>query len=217
MLANNALAQNAFTCISPISIKEKTNLLEEVAANFNALSSLKADFEQNSILLGFSQSNSSKGQLIFKKIGMMDWHYISPEEQRFITDGKTVWFYQKALNQVTISNFKNTFSTDLPVSFLLGLSSLDKEFKLKSTCMTYLGQVLKLEPVKQDPNLSKFELVVDSNSKSPLAVKVTDVGGNDTEIILKNVRRDINIDNAKFEYRIPRGVDVINNNTANSS
>ena len=143
---------------------------------------------------------------------MMDWHYITPEEQRFVTDGNTVWFYQKALNQVTISNFKNTFSTDLPVSFLLGLSSIDKEFRLLSACKSDLGLALKLEPMKKDPNLSKFELVVDSITKSPMAVKITDVGGNDTEIILKNVKRNIEVEKKNFEYQIPRGVDVINNN-----
>ena len=126
---SSALSQTAFTCVGQdsgqINIDEK-NILSEVAKDFNSISSLKADFLQSSVLLGFNHSQSSEGRLIFKKVGMMDWHYISPEEQRFVTDGNTVWFYQKALNQVTISNFKNTFSTDLPVSFLLGLSSIDK-------------------------------------------------------------------------------------------
>ncbi len=212
VFASNALSQTAFTCLEQNSSQESQNILSKVAKDFNSISSLKADFEQRSVLLGFNHSQASEGKLVFKKVGMMDWHYISPEEQRFVTDGQAVWFYQKALNQVTISNFKNTFSTDLPVSFLLGLSSIDKEFKLISACKSELGLVLKLNPNEKDPNLSKFELVVDAITKSPLAVKITDVGGNDTEIILKNVKRNVEVESKSFKYEIPRGVDVINNN-----
>ncbi len=209
IFCSSAFAQSAFTCSEEYS--NEAGLLSSVTKKFDSISSLKADFEQRSILLGFNQSQSSKGQLVFKKVGMMDWHYLSPEEQRFITDGKTVWFYQKALNQVAVTNFKNTFSTDLPVSFLLGLSSLDKEFNLVSACKSHLGLVLKLNPIKKDPNLSKFELVVDVENQYPQAVKITDVGGNDTEIILRNVERNSDVDSKRFQYQIPRGVDVIQN------
>lgn len=203
----NAFAEDFFKCGKPINNGQAK--LKLAASNFSQISSLQAKFEQHSLLLGFNQSANSKGSLVFKRQGRMDWEYFEPEEQRFVTDGKTVWFYQKSLNQVTILPFKESFSSDLPVSFLMGLSDLDSSFKLKRACSSPYGWLFELEPKSSDPTLSRFLLLMDKNEKTPKAVKITDVGGNDTEIVLDQMQTEVELPDERFAYQIPKGVDII--------
>lgn len=209
--SSTAFAADYFSCAKPVS--NGLAKLKLVADNFSKISSFQGKFEQHSVLLGFNQSANSKGNLVFKRQGRMDWEYFEPEEQRFVTDGKTVWFYQKSLNQVTVSPFKESFSSDLPVSFLMGLSDLDNSFKLKRACSSTFGWLFELEPKSADPTLSRFLLLMDKNEKTPKAVKITDVGGNDTEIVLDQLETEVELPDERFSYQIPKGVDVIDRRT----
>lgn len=200
-------ADNLFVCEK--SDSHGIAKLKEIAHNFSKILSIKAGFEQKSLLLGLNQSADSKGSLVFKKPGKMDWEYLEPEEQRFVTDSKLVWFYQNSLNQVTIAPFQESFSSDLPVSFLMGISELDTSFKVIKSCLTKNGWVFELEPKLPDQTLSKFMLLWDKNEKTPRAVKMTDIGGNETEIILKDVQTDVELPDERFAYVIPKGVDII--------
>lgn len=208
---SNALAQNYFSCAK--SSPQGAAKLKQVAENFSKISSIKATFEQKSILLGLRHSANSKGTLVFKRPGKMDWEYLDPEQQRFVTDSKTVWFYQNSLNQVTIAAFKESFNSELPVSFLMGISDLNTSFKIAKSCSTSNGWVFELEPKLPDPSLSRFVLLWDKNEKTPKAVKMTDVGGNDTEIILNDIQTDVELSDERFAYVIPKGVDIIDRRT----
>ena len=77
-MISSANAESLFDCSN--QIPNAKNLLRTVATKFNSIPSIKADFEQSSLLLGFNQTASSKGKLVFKKVGMMDWHYILKQE-----------------------------------------------------------------------------------------------------------------------------------------
>lgn len=203
----DAHAEGYFTCTK--SNSQGAAKLKQVAGNFSKISSLKANFEQKSLLLGLNQAASSKGTLVFKKPGKMDWEYLEPEQQKFVTDSKTVWFYQQSLNQVTIAPFKESFNSELPVSFLMGISEIDTSFKLTKSCLTQNGWLFELAPKIEDPTLSKFVLVWDKNEKTPIAVKMADVGGNETEIILNNLETEVVLDDEQFAFKIPKGVDII--------
>ena len=60
VFASNALSQTAFTCLEQNSSQESQNILSKVAKDFNSISSLKADFEQRSVLLGFNHSQATE-------------------------------------------------------------------------------------------------------------------------------------------------------------
>lgn len=207
----------SFDCQGDIPAKEAAGLLGRVESRYDTLRGFQAEFLQQSVFVGLEQHETSKGQLFFEKPGKMNWLYSEPEEQRFIADGKTVWFYQPALNQVTVDAFRESFTTDLPVTFLLGLGKLGDAFTLKSSCKTEEGFALDLEPKSPDSNLQKFVLLVHREDAMPYGAKVLDLGGNETTIVLYKQELNPTIAPQQFTFSIPRGVDVIDNRGANQS
>ena len=208
-LAADAHALGEFECRSPVNAVDKEKLLDDVESSYRSISDLTSAFQQNSFFLGLNQRVLSRGTVHFKKPGMMDWTYEDPEKQRFIADGKTLWFYQPDLNQVTVGNFTQSFSSDLPVSFLLGIGHLKADFNVVESCGSEAGIIIKLQPKTPDQSLDEFYLLVEKNKHSPLGAKIVDVGGNETAIIFEKTVLNSSLKEDRFQFQIPKGVDVI--------
>ncbi len=141
----------------------------------------------------------------------MDWSYNKPEIQRFIADGHTLWYYQPKDRQVTIGDFRESFESDLPVSFLMGLGKLSENFTLKESCKVERGLKLSLQPKNHEGSMQSFELLVSETRYLPLGAQVVDAGGNETKISLFNLNWDKSFEDQSFVFSIPRGVDIIDN------
>jgi len=199
----------AFECSSELSAKETEGLLASVAKRFSTISNLRADFVQQSYFRGLGSRKNSSGQIYFKKPGKMDWKYTSPMVERFVADGKVIWFYQPDSNQAIIGDFQNAFKSDLPVSFLLGVAEVGDKFKLESACRTERGLSLKLEPLKTDESLNLFYLLVRSDDLVPIGAQVVDAGDNVTSITFLNLALNGKLPDDQFEFSPPLGVDII--------
>lgn len=208
-ITSPAHALVAFECRDELPKKEQGGLLKDVGNRYRDITDLKSRFEQHSYFLGLDQRVVSHGQVAFKKPGMMDWVYADPEPQRFVADGQTLWFHQPEQNQVTIGAFTQAFSSDLPVSFLLGIGNLEEDFTLKRACNSSRGIVIELEPKKKDTSLDQFSLLVSKQDRQPLGAKVVDAGGNETEIVFDGTQFNVGVDQKQFEFEIPKGTDIV--------
>lgn len=199
----------AFECRSDLPASEQGGLLKAVGNRYRTINDLKSHFEQHSYFLGLDQRVVSHGEVAFKKPGMMDWVYLEPEPQRFVADGETLWFHQPEQNQVTVGAFTKAFSSDLPVSFLLGIGNLEEDFQLKRACTSEKGIVLELMPKKKDSSLEQFSLLVSKQDREPLGAKVVDAGGNETEIVFDGTKFNVGVEGKQFTFEIPKGTDVV--------
>jgi outer membrane lipoprotein carrier protein len=202
------------SCQNPDSTTK--GLVEGVEAAYLKITSISSDFFQTSYFVGLDKREVSKGTVSFARPGKMNWDYLEPDPQRFISDGKTIQFYQPKLNQVTLTSFKEAFSSELPVTFLLGIGSLSKSFTPLGVCKIPEGTLIKLAPKTEDASLSSFLLLVDRTTLSPLGAKVVDLGGNETSIMLVGPKFNAPIPSSTFDFKIPKGVDIIDNRTGNN-
>jgi outer membrane lipoprotein carrier protein len=186
-------------------------LLEGIEERYRKVSSLEARFLQTSYFVGLDKRENSQGSVYFLKPAKMNWNYEVPDPQRFISNGETIWFYQPKLNQVTLTDFTNSFSSDIPVTFLLGIGSLKESFEARGTCKAEGGVIVELTPKKSDASLSHFLLLVNEKELTPLGAKVIDLGGNETTIRLLSPAFDRQLPVSQFSFEIPKGVDVIDN------
>jgi outer membrane lipoprotein carrier protein len=198
-----------FDCSSPAPTPQ--GLIEGIEAGYLKTTSITAQFFQTSFFVGLDKKEASKGTVEFARPGRMNWNYLEPDPQRFVSDGATIYFYQAKLNQVTLTSFKQAFSSELPVTFLLGIGSLSKSFNALGICNIEEGTLIQLAPKADDASLSSFTLLVDKKTYSPLGAKVVDLGGNETSINLIAPKFNTSIPSASFDFKIPKGVDVIDN------
>lgn len=211
------LADEGHGCVKSLAKDQLKGILAKVEIRYSEITDLKADFLQESFFLGLGERKSSAGVLAFSKPGKMNWEYKEPEPQHFISDGHTLWFYQPDLNQVTVSDFSQSFHSDLPVSFLLGLGKLQEDFTVSEGCDLGERLSLSLSPKNPDKEIQEFYLVVDSKDFTPKGATIQDPGGNETTIRLQKVSVNSGTRNEDFKFVIPKGVDVINANNTGAS
>lgn len=204
----------SFECSGELSKAAAQKILKTVERRYSEITTINSEFVQSSYFAGLERNQLSKGKVYFATPGKMDWHYLEPERSRFVASGDTIYFYQPEDNQVTIGDFAQTFSSDLPVSFLLGIGRVGERFDLRSACRTSSGVVLRLQPKKPDPGLEEFSLLVDEKEGTPLGAKVLDVGGNETTISLVGAAFNKELPAGQFDFEVPRGVDIIDRRAA---
>lgn len=201
-----------FDCHQELSreqIQDEGNLLAKVDKSYAKAAVLSAQFIQKSYFVGLDIEEVSRGNVDFAKPGKMNWQYTFPEKQRFVSNGVVFWFYQPDLNQVTLSDFKQGFQSDLPVSFLLGVGELESSFELKRVCKGDGLYLLDLTPQKEEVSVSSLRLLVREKDFLPQGARILDIGGNETTIYLLNLELGKELPLNKFEFDMPRGVDII--------
>ncbi len=217
-------APPAFDCQKKTAIApEKAEaLLGQVQNTYAKLKTLQGQFLQESYLAALDISEQSTGNVWFSKPGLMNWHYLQPEEQKFIVHDNTLWLYQIQLNQVIIDSFSSILITDLPVAFLMGIGDLRRDFRVQSACksedkagdglvMNLLPQdAAKISPRQEsDKGLRSFSLLVREKDLIPVGAKVTDIGGNVTSILLRGLTIDAAISESTYATNaFPAGVDI---------
>jgi len=202
---------HGFACIKKVSAKELSQAMAALEKRYSSVNTIRARFAQYAFLEALDSSEISQGIMIFQKPGKMHWSYEDPEPQEFVADGKTLWFFQPVDNQVMIDNFRTAMRGDLPVSFLLGLGSLSRDFKIEGGCESDTGTVLNLLPNKSEDEVSKLKILVEKGTALPVGAEIIDAAGNKNSFVFSQMEVDPKIDAAIFNPKVPKGTDIIDN------
>lgn len=186
-------------------------VMSRIEDRYQQVRDMTAQFSQQSFSLGMNQTRASRGEVRFKTPGMMHWEYESPNTEHFVTDGVEFWHYQQQDDhrQVMVGDFKQAFHSDVPVSFLLGLSRLGESYRIIKACPLEGELLVELESSKDESHLEGFFLLVSASDYSPLGARVIEVGGNETTILLENRKYNQGLKSELFTFKIPTGTDII--------
>ena len=188
---------------------EQGGVMGKIEESYKQIANLSARFEQESYFFGSDERRNSAGQVVFERPGKMDWQYQPPDEQRFTANGKNVWWYQPKQNQVLVRTLEQSFTSDVPVSFLLGVGKLQENFDFKSKCSTAAGLMVRLTPKKTSASLEEFFLVVDPKDFSPIGARIVDVAEKETSIVFADRKLNGGVEQKRFSFDIPKGTDII--------
>lgn len=209
-----ATAQSrSFDCADrpAIEVSEAENVVGKVQDEYSKVRTLSGRFFQDSFNAALEISETATGRFFFQKPGQMRWTYESPKRQDFITKDKTVWLYQEDDHQVLIDRFDSVLISDLPIAFLMGLGDLRSDFRVIDACRGSDGIVVNLRPQKAgdaEKGLSGFKLLIGPGSYLPRGASVSDVGGNETAIVLSGTEVNASIPSSTFVPSFPQGVDI---------
>ena len=206
----------AFACkdAPQLSEAEGKEFLEKVQARYVGIESLKGNFQQHSYVAALDESEDSSGEMWFSKPGKMRWEYSQPRKQSVVVNESTLWLYQPDKGQVMVDDIGNVLLSNLPISFMMGVGNLSRDFELRGGCRGPEGAVLSLVPKKakgeSSDALEGFDLLVDTAQFLPKGAKISSLGGNVTSIVFKNVTVDgATLDPRRFVLEYPKGVDVM--------
>jgi outer membrane lipoprotein carrier protein len=183
-------------------------VVRKLQARYDATKDFTADFTQTVEAATLGQPLQSTGLVFFKRPGRMRWEFVAPEKQTIVADGKTLWVYQPESHQVLKAPFRAAFQSATPLSFLLGVGELARDFDATLVAAKPDAIRLKLVP-KHEHEIGVLVLDVSPKTYDILAAEVTDPLGNVTRLKFSNMKRDVGLDDAKFTFRAPPGTDVV--------
>ena len=184
-------------------------IVDRLQKNYDATADFVADFRQETEVKNLNRTLKASGKLSFKRPGKMLWLYDEPKGQFVLADGKHLYFYQPEQNQVIKSPLKNAFRGDIPLSFLLGLGNLKKDFDATLKASEETQHILRLEPKGEAGGYNEILLGVSKASSDILWVSVRDAANNLTTLRFSNMRKSVGLKDSLFQVQIPKGADVV--------
>ena len=202
----------AFALVQWSGAAENNNadaIVDKLQKNYDATVDFVADFRQETEVKTLNRSLKASGKLSFKRPGKMLWRYDEPKGQYVLADGKHLYFYQPEQNQVIKSPLKNAFRGDIPLSFLLGLGNLRKDFNATLKASEDNQYVLRLEPKGEAGGFTEILLGVNKTSFDIVWVSVRDAASNLTTVRFSAMRKGVGLTDSLFDAQIPKGADVV--------
>jgi len=182
------------------------DVLERLRAFTMDLKSFTADFEQSLYNSNSELLENNVGKLLLKRPGKFIWRYDGAGGQEFISNGNSLWMFDKELDQVTV-NALNDRVGGTPLVLLMGGVPLEDQFSV--TDLGLSDGVDWFELIPKD-NSTDFEaLFIGLNDSGLAAMELRDNLGQATQIQFTNFKSGVALDDKQFEFVAPKGVDVI--------
>ena len=180
-----------------------------VQQRYDATGNYSARFRQTTEYRTLDRRIDGKGRVYFSKPGRMLWRYDEPAGQFVLSDGRHLYFYQPVERQVIKTAFGSAFRSDLPLSFLLGIGDLTRDFRAELAEGSEDAHALKLSPRKPDTGVREVHLSVDTGTHDIRQVRIEDAAGNRWTFRFDDIRHGAGLDPSLFELRAPEGVDIV--------
>jgi outer membrane lipoprotein carrier protein len=180
--------------------------LKKLGVRLEPLAAMKAQFVQtvsddkNKVL------QTSEGSLAVKRVNRLRWETTAPYAYLIATDGKTLWRYDRDLEQATRQPFSGELA-DTPALILSGdmariRASYDVSWEQGSA-----GEWFTLVPKAKKPLFRELKLLFASTGLSEL--HLIDNLAQRTEIRFSNLTVNPPLADSLFTFTPPDGVDVI--------
>ena len=179
--------------------------------HYNRLRTLQAEFTE--IYSGAGMERTETGTLWLKKPGKMRWEYRSPRDKLFLSDGRDAWFYVPGDKQVRKTAVKKLEDLRSPLGLLLGKTKLEKElhglgFSPDTAPLAIGDVVLRGVPRGVEDRISEVLLEITPENRIR-RIKISAVDGSNTEYRFEDQKEDVPVDDARFRFSPPPGVETI--------
>jgi outer membrane lipoprotein carrier protein len=178
---------------------------------YAAVDSIRADFRQTYRAPGIDQTES--GTLYMKKPGLMRWEYRDPEIKLFVADGRDTYLYTPEDRQVLVQRFSAADLHSTPLEFLLGQGDISRSFDASwepDAVSKAAGSILlRLTPRSAEADYAYVVIDCDRISYDINRIVIHERTGNTSEFVLSNLKTNVKVDSKQFQFKIPKGVEVI--------
>ena len=197
-------AQNA----DPVALAAK------VQQRYNGIKDIQGDFVQTYEGGVLRTKTTERGTVAIKRPGKMRFIYIKPEKKEFVSDGNRLYTHLVADKQVIVSPAPGPDQGDIPAMFLAGQSDLARDYTPSFTPLPGAAPglvTLKLLPRKKSEEYESIGIGVDPTTLQIQFLTAVDTQGGRSSFSFSNLKENRGLTDKDFEFRMPRGVDVVTN------
>jgi outer membrane lipoprotein carrier protein len=179
---------------------------ERLTERLDPLETYEAEFSQQILGSGGERLQQAQGEMWLSRPGMLRWEVDAPYSQAVVSNGEEVFLFDPDLEQVTVQGLDNRV-TYTPALLLSGSAD-----ELTDSFDVFYAQedgddIFTLIPVSPDTLFE--ELSMTFNGETLTELWMTDSTGQRTAIRFSAISQNAPIDDARFRFDIPDGVDVI--------
>ena len=195
------LKMTALTALLSASSFAFADAADELQNRLNQVTVLSADFSQTVTSVGGKNVQQGSGKLQIKRPNLFRMDTKSPQETQIIADGKTLWYYDPFVQQVTAQWVKDAVNN---TPFVL-LTSNDKSH-WNQYSVTQNADTFVLKPKAKNSNIKQFDIRVDTNGVLK-NFSTTEKDGQTNLYVLRNITNQTLADSL-FQFSVPKGVEL---------
>jgi outer membrane lipoprotein carrier protein len=189
---------------------EAKKILDKVSAKIKSYHAVQAAFTLKIEDGKGNPQGSKKGTVSMKG----DKYKVSITGQDIYCDGKTVWTYDKASNEVTVTKFDPSANSMTPQKLFSNFYDKDFLYKLngEQKSGTKTLQEIELTPTDKTQNFFKIYLYVDKATSTVAMGKMLDKNNNRYIYIVNSLNGNAPLTDASFTFDKTRypGVEIVN-------
>lgn len=173
--------------------------ISNLQMRLDKVTSFHAQFTQKVTDASGAPVQEGQGELWVKRPDLFNWHMTQPDESLLISDGKTLWFYNPFVEQVSATWLKDATSNTPFMLIARNQSSDWSQYNIKQT-----GDNFVLTPKNTTSNLKEFTINVgrDGTIHNFSAVEQDDQRSRYSLTSQQNSVTDM----SKFTFTPPKGV-----------
>ena len=216
MSTSKLLLYSFLLCLIPYSTLSSASneisvaeAVQQLQSKYQNMQTLQANFSQSYQSKRFSGGGITESGVVYlRKGGLMKWEYQTPEKKIFISDGLFYFYYVPQDKQVVKTPVDHQ-TQQSPALFLAGRGNFAKDFTAQWADPRPGSRLIKLTPVKSQPDFEYLIVDVDPARNLVLRLLVVDSYDNRTEYKFTNIRENPPLPSNFFTFNAPPGTDVV--------
>jgi len=201
-------------CAAGAQANDPVALAAKVQQRYNTIKDIQGDFVQTYEGGVLRTKTTERGTVAIKRPGRMRFSYLKPERKEFVSDGTRLYTHLVADKQVIVSPAPGPGEGDIPAMFLAGQSDLGRDYIPTFTALPGAAPglvTLKLVPKKPSAEYESLGIGIDPKTLQIQFLNALDTQGGRSSFAFSNLKENRRLTDKDFEFRIPRGVEVVTN------
>ncbi|GJJ80937.1 outer membrane lipoprotein chaperone LolA [Pasteurella canis] len=186
------------TCFSSLVWADATSELQQRLAKVNVLS---ADYTQTVSTADGKNVQQGSGKIQIKRPNLFRMDNKEPQESQIISDGKTLWFYDPFVEQVTANWVKEAVNNTPFVLLTSDDNSHWTQYSVEQKADTFI-----LKPKAKNSNIKQFDIRIDSEGVLR-NFSTIEKDGQSNLYVLRNITNQPLTDSL-FKFTVPKGVEL---------
>jgi outer membrane lipoprotein carrier protein len=199
---------------TPAAVQDPLALVRRAGTAYRNLTSLQADFVQVLEDARLGDSLRSSGRLYQSGPNSFAMRFADPPNEAIVLDGRHAWFYTPSTTPGQVVRMQMESDPVYGVNLLARILDRPAE-RYQATWIrpdTIGGRrvgVVSIVPRSGNVNFSRAVLWIDLEDALPRKIELEEAPGARRILILARIRPNLAIDREQFEFRVPKGVRVI--------
>ncbi len=204
------ILRNVIFCLffcHPLLLRAQQSPLETLISTLAETSSIQADVEQLILSQDGREIQALQAELLMQKPDKLNWHVIEPYEEMMVSDGKSLWYYEPDLEQVSIQDFPDDVENNPILLINDDLQAIENAYEVS---MGYVDEEVKqyiLLPLTASSSYERFSMTFSGSDLVQMQFESS--VGQLTSFSFTNIINNAEIEPAVFSFVIPADIEII--------